>query len=80
MRRPKPKVERTAYSIPEFCEAYRISQMTFFRLKRTGRGPNVMKIGKRTLISVEASEAWRRSCEAKTITATKRALSAPSPQ
>ncbi|MBR0945916.1 MULTISPECIES: hypothetical protein [Bradyrhizobium] len=63
MRRPKPKVERTAYSIAEFCEAYRISQMTYYRLARIGRGPNVMKVGRRTLISIEASEAWRRGCE-----------------
>ncbi|MET4086665.1 helix-turn-helix domain-containing protein [Bradyrhizobium sp. S3.5.5] len=63
MARTKLKVQRTAFSVAEFCEAHRISQMTFYRLARTGRGPRVMKVGRRTLISIEASEAWRRGCE-----------------
>jgi hypothetical protein len=57
------KVSRDAYSIPEFCASHRISEMTFFRMKRQGQAPKTMKVGTRTLISVEAATAWRRERE-----------------
>ena len=57
------KVPHAAYSISEFCAAHRISEMTFFRIKRQGQAPKTMKVGTRTLISVEAAAAWRRERE-----------------
>ena len=36
---------------------------TFYELLAAGRGPRVMKVGKRTLISVEAAAEWRRKME-----------------
>ena len=53
-----------AYTIKEFAAAFRISQDMFFRLMRQGFAPRVMKVGARTLISVEAAEEWRREREA----------------
>jgi len=59
-----PAVLRAAYSIPEFCNAHRISKEFYFKLQRAGLGPRTMKIGARTLISIEAAAQWRRDCEA----------------
>ncbi|EHQ99490.1 hypothetical protein [Bradyrhizobium sp. WSM471] len=58
-----PSVEPKAYSIKQFCEAHNISVDTYFRMKRAASGPVTMKVGGRTLISVEAAAAWRRECE-----------------
>lgn len=53
-----------AYSIPEFCESFRISRGTFYNLQKTGQAPRTMKIGTRVLISRDAADEWRRSREA----------------
>src|SRR4051812_24972016 len=52
-----------AFTVNEFCRAHRISRSLFYELLRTGRGPVVMHVGKRTLVSVEASAAWRSQME-----------------
>jgi hypothetical protein len=59
-----------AYSIRQFCQAHNISVDTYFRMQRAGFGPVTMKVGGRTLISVEAAAAWRRDREADTNAAT----------
>jgi hypothetical protein len=52
-----------AYSIHEFCFAHRISVDHYFKLQRLGLGPDVMKVGTRTLISIEAATRWRKQRE-----------------
>jgi hypothetical protein len=52
-----------AFTVPEFCETHRISRALFYILARDGRGPAIIKAGRRTLISAEAAEAWRRRME-----------------
>ena len=52
-----------AFSVPEFCEAHRISRAMFYILAREGRAPAIIKAGRRTLISTEAAAAWRRRME-----------------
>jgi len=58
-----PPIAPMAYSIRQFCQAHSISVDTYFRLQRAGLGPLTMKVGGRTLISVEAAAAWRRDRE-----------------
>jgi len=53
-----------AFTIPEFCEAHRISRALFYVLAREGRAPAIIKAGRRTLISAEAAARWRRDMEA----------------
>ena len=53
-----------AMSIKEFCAEHRISEDMFFKMRRAGWGPAVMRVGSRTLISFEAAERWRREREA----------------
>ena len=57
---------RLAYTVEHFCEAHAISRATLYALLKRGDGPQIMKIGRRTLISVEAAEAWRRRMEERT--------------
>ena len=58
-----PPIQPLALSIRQFCEAHNISVDTYFRIQRVGLGPVTMKVGGRTLISVEAAAAWRRERE-----------------
>lgn len=53
-----------AYSIDEFCRAYRISKATLFREWKRRRGPRTMKVGRRVLISLDAAVEWQRRKEA----------------
>lgn len=56
-------VARAAYSVDEFCEAHRITKVFFYQQIKAGTGPRIMKVGRRTLISVEAAGDWRRERE-----------------
>ena len=60
---PRPPTPRLALSIPEFCEAHGISEAFFYKLKRQGEGPREMKVGARTLITLESAAEWRRERE-----------------
>jgi hypothetical protein len=67
-RRPKPDPDTTprlALTIPAFCKSFNISERFYRKLKTQGLGPVEMKIGARTLISLEAIDAWRRAREQK---------------
>lgn len=55
---------KKAFTIPEFFDAYSISRSKFYEMRKAGSGPRIMKVGRRTLISVEAATAWRRRLEA----------------
>lgn len=63
MLKQRPEVQTTpaAYSIIEFCEAYRLSRSGFYKLRAAGRAPALMQVGKRVLISLEAAAAWAAS-------------------
>ncbi|SFI32859.1 hypothetical protein SAMN04515618_11797 [Collimonas sp. OK307] len=54
-----------AFDIPAFCKAHNISRALLYKLLREGRGPTLMKCGRRTLISTETAADWRRNLEAK---------------
>jgi len=49
-----------AYSVHEFCTAHRIARGTFYKLLKAGEGPQIIKVGRRTLIPGEAASAWRQ--------------------
>jgi hypothetical protein len=54
-------IEREAYTIQQFCVSHAISVDTYYRLARAGTGPEVMKIGHSTRISVESAAKWREA-------------------
>ena len=51
-------------SINDFCKQAKICKATFYALKKQGKAPLSIKIGKRTLISRAAFEAWIEELEA----------------
>lgn len=51
------------YSISEFCEAHRISKAFYYKLAKEGRGPVVMRVGRRRLITELAASKWRDDLE-----------------
>jgi predicted DNA-binding transcriptional regulator AlpA len=53
----------SAFSIQQFCDSHGISRGKYYLLLQEGLAPKIMKIGRRTLISIEAAEAWRREME-----------------
>lgn len=57
---------RKTSTVQQFCTDHNISRSTFYNLINDGRGPTLMKVGSRTLISVEAAADWRRRMEAET--------------
>lgn len=56
--------ETDVFSINEFCRRHGICRATFYNLLKAGRGPALMRVGSRVLISREAAEQWRRKMEA----------------
>jgi predicted DNA-binding transcriptional regulator AlpA len=58
-----------ASSIQQFCDAHDLSRSMFYKLRKAGLAPRIMKVGKRTLITDEASADWRRTMEARTSSA-----------
>jgi hypothetical protein len=58
-----PLQSKSVYTVIDFCNQHRISRSLFYKLLRNGQGPRIMKVGKRTLITNEAAETWRRSNE-----------------
>ncbi|MCA0241403.1 MAG: helix-turn-helix domain-containing protein [Proteobacteria bacterium] len=57
---------QATYTVPQFCDAHNVSRTHLYQLLKDGAGPALMKVGRRTLISVEAAAAWRRDMEAAT--------------
>lgn len=57
-------MEKKAYSIPDFLEAYSLSRSTLYRLWQENRGPHTLRVGRKVLIPVEAAQEWARSMEA----------------
>jgi hypothetical protein len=59
-----PPAFATAFTIAEFCRAHRMSQTSYFELKKNGLGPDEMAAGRRRIISYEAAARWRKAREA----------------
>ncbi len=55
----KVQVERRAFRVAEFCEAYRVSRATTYKLMKAGKLKTVLIAGRR-LIPIEAAEALLR--------------------
>ena len=52
-----------AFSVKQFCARHNISISMFTKLCSSGRGPRIMKVGSRTLVSREAAADWRAARE-----------------
>ncbi len=54
------------YTIPQFCDGHNVSRTHFYALLKEGKGPRLMKVGRRSLISAESAAAWRKRMEDET--------------
>lgn len=58
---------KPCYTVPEFCAEHGgISKVFFYSLIKQGKGPRLMKVGRRTLITAEAAAEWRQRMERET--------------
>ncbi|MFT4116531.1 hypothetical protein [Bradyrhizobium sp.] len=63
MENTKP-ITKSAFSVDEFCAAHGISRAMFYKLCAQGKGPRLMSVGSRKIISNEAAADWRCEREA----------------
>ena len=54
---------KQAQSVAEFCRDNCISRSLFYKLQREGKGPRIMKVGRRTLITSDSANEWRKALE-----------------
>lgn len=52
-----------AVTVSQFCERYRIGRTHFYQLLKDGKGPRLMKAGRRTLVSAKAESDWVEQSE-----------------
>ena len=58
---PSSALERTAYTLAEFCYRNHISRPAYHRLRAEGRGPVEMRLGLNVIrITAEAEREWQR--------------------
>ena len=63
-------ISTDVHDINSFCGAHKISRALFYLLVKEGRGPRLMRAGRRTLITKEAAADWRQKMERQTAQAT----------
>jgi hypothetical protein len=57
-------MNKPCYTVIEFCKEHGdISKVFFYKLLKLGKGPRLMKVGRRTLITAEAAADWRKQME-----------------
>ena len=54
------------FDVRTFCESNKIGRSLYYQLQKSGNGPRIMKVGRRTLITPEAVAEWRKKMEIKT--------------
>lgn len=52
-----------ASSISQFCADHGISRSMFYALRKAGKAPRLLAVGKRRLVSTEAAAEWRKQRE-----------------
>lgn len=57
-------MQNEVFSVAQFCSAYAVSRAKLYQILKAGTGPATFKLGRKTLISREAAEKWRRALEA----------------
>ena len=54
---------RGAFSVRQWCQYRGICTATFYNRRASGEMPATVKIGRRTIITAEADDEWRRRRE-----------------
>jgi hypothetical protein len=56
-------MEKSAFTLPEFCKAYGVSRGRLHELAQAGLGPRIYHIASKPYVSVEAAQEWQRKME-----------------
>ncbi len=56
-------MEEIAYTLREFCKAYKTSRSKLYLLWEEGKGPKTFRIGRKILISADAARKWIKKLE-----------------
>ncbi len=59
----EPPQKRLTNSVREFCSRIGISRAMLYNLWNAGKGPPIIKLGKRTLIPKKGAEKWLKKLE-----------------
>lgn len=59
---------KSTYTVAQFCDDHNVSRTHFYSLLKEGKGPRLMRVGRRSLVSSEAAADWRKAMEAQTAT------------
>lgn len=59
-------LSKLTYTIPQFCDGHNVSRTHYYALLKEGKGPRMMRVGRRHLISAEAAADWRKRMEDET--------------
>jgi hypothetical protein len=62
---------KDALTIDQFCRAHGISRALYYKLKVIGKGPAIITLGSKQIISREAAARWRAEGEAEPVTTTE---------
>lgn len=57
-------MEKSAYSIAEFCYRNGICKASYYNLKKVGKGPREMAVGGQKRITPASEADWQRDREA----------------
>jgi hypothetical protein len=60
---PPIEVPHAAFTIAEFCEAHRMSQSFYFKIRGLGLGPRECRTLNKITITGESAAEWRRANE-----------------
>jgi hypothetical protein len=66
-RRSRNRKPGDAHTRLSFCDRNAISESTYYKLKRLGKGPREIELFGRVIITPEAEADWRRDREAETM-------------
>lgn len=59
-------MSKPTYTIAGFCDDHHISKAFLYKLIKDGKGPRLMRVGRRTLVSAESAADWRAQQERNT--------------
>jgi hypothetical protein len=57
----RKRVDLEVYSIEAFCTAHHISRSMYYKLRKDGKAPHEMKVGRKRMIARDEAARWRNA-------------------
>lgn len=58
-------MSQDAYTVPEFCRAFRVSRTKLYQCWAQNEGPQYYRVGNQRRISADAARDWQQALEAR---------------